>query len=282
MNQIREQATHIQELMGHIQKLMSQLETRNQGSVPTGTSSTSGTDFDPTSPLLSTSSFDPNSDNWSHSGHNVSPEFQEWLNQAKKSIDAFDIFVGMDSEALAKALGDEDPEDDQDSEEDADDDVVIVDPTDQTEEDSHIEISVERSEDDGVESTREQWNNITLSDAHPSGSASSPAVTPPTKKKELSPLQTTANPTKTSPWGLFKTMSKKLNHSRKGSEAGSDNDDVLLSEDFFRPSSCHFQPQVRTIALVLTRCTGQTPDVRDNLLSQNIVTPQEVEKLFSM
>jgi hypothetical protein len=283
MNQIREQATHIQELMGHIQKLMSQLETRNEGSMPTGTSSTSGTEFDPTSPLLSASSFEPNSDHWLHSGPAVSPEVQEWLNQAKKSIDAFEIFVGMDSEALVKTLGDEDPENDQDSEEDADDDVVIVDSTDHVEEDSHIEISVEHSEDDGVENTREQWSNITLTDAHSNGSSSSQGpVTPSTKKKELPPPQPTAIPAKTSPWGLFNTMSKRMNHSRKGSEASSENGDAVLSEDFFRPSLCHLKPQVRTIALILTRYAGQAPDVRDNLLSQNIITPQEVEKLFTM
>ena len=245
MNQIREQAAHIQELMGHIQKLMQQLQDRNDGSGPTRTSSGSGTEFDPTSPLLSSSSFEF-SDSWSHSSPPVSPEVQEWLNQAKKSIDAFEIFVGMDSKALLKTLGDEDPENDDDSEEDVvdpDDEVVIVDPTEEAGEDldAHIEIAVERSDDDAVESAREQWNNITISDANQNGSASSNgARTPPTKKKELSPAPSTAIPARTSPWGLmFNMMNKKKNYSRKGSEASSENGDVgVANEDFFRPSPC--------------------------------------------
>jgi hypothetical protein len=296
LNQIRDQAAQIQ-------KLMSQLESSNKRKPAHRSSTSNSSDFELTSPVISpsssASSYLPDLAAAAENTNSVNADVQDWLTKAKESIDAFGGFIGMGGGAVPKSfLLDEDPEDpvSSDDDYDYDDDVdgVLVtkmrssvdgadddddNGDDDVDDDHDIDFTVADSDgSEPIDDSNGHWNNLALASRGPRPrtlTSSSAGATPSQRPKDLAggggmtdkPL---AIYTKTSPFGLMVAMLNKKKHiNRRSSDGGSDTapdrDVGVAGDDFFSPS------------------TDQLSDKpAPYILSHNIVTPKEVEKLFKM
>jgi hypothetical protein len=259
LNQIREQAAQIQELMA-------QLDITNRQVAPASVSSPSITNI-PMSPSSSIDLHSPTLDpNTPADSAPPKPEVQDWLAKARASIDTFGGLIGLGG-STHSMLVDEDPE-----KYDSDEEVYGFDfEDDDTDDEGNGYATAEEGGRSRRSQSRERHSPTALA-----------------KKKELADKKLGMLPHADSPFGLMAHMANRA----RGKSAEPEPQDAVgvANVDFFKP--CKYIPSFSTYPEFLS-CLAPTPDpVRSNpsitsqhlphILTREIVTLEDVENLFKL
>jgi hypothetical protein len=258
LNQIREQAAQIQELMA-------QLDVTNRQVAPASVSSPSTTSI-PMSPSSSIDLHSPTLDpNTPADSAPPKPEVQDWLAKARASIDTFGGLIALGG-TTHSMLVDEDPE-----KSDSDEEVYGFDFEDDDTDD----------EGDGY-ATAEEGGRSRRSQSRERHSPTALA-----KKKELVDKKSGMLPNAGSPFGLMAHMAN-----RRGKSAEPEPQDAVgvANADFFKP--CKYILCFSTCPESLSRLAPTPDPVRSNpsissqhlphILTRDIVTLEDVENLFKL
>lgn len=242
LNQIREQAAQIQELMA-------QLDITNRQVAPASVSSPSTTNI-PMSPSSSIDLHSPTLDpNTPADSAPPKPEVQDWLAKARASIDTFGGLIGLGGSTYSM-LVDEDPE-----KYDSDEEVYGFDFEDDDTDD----------EGDGY-ATAEEGGRSRRSQSRERHSPNALA-----KKKELADKKLGMLPHADSPFGLMAHMANRA----RGKSAEPEPQDAVgvANADFFKPSPT--PDPVRSNPSIISQ---HLP----HILTREIVTLEDVENLFKL
>lgn len=242
LNQIREQAAQIQELMA-------QLDVTNRQAAPASSRNPSTTGI-PTSPSSSIDLHSPTLDpNTPADSAPPKPEVQDWLAKARASIDTFGGLIALGGTTNSMLLDDDPEKSDSDEEEygfDFEDD------------DTDDEGNGYTTAEEGGHSRRSQ-----------SRERHSPTVL--AKKKEIADKKSAMLPHADSPFGLMAHMANRA----RGKSAEPEPEDAVgvANADFFRPS-----PAPDTVRSNPTISNQHLP----HILTREIVTLEDVENLFKL
>lgn len=258
LNQIREQAAQIQELMA-------QLDVTNRQVAPASVSSSSTTTV-PMSPSSSIDLHSPTLDpNTPADSAPPKPEVQDWLAKARASIDTFGGLIALGGTTSSMLLDEDSGKSDSDEE---------VHSFDVEDDDTDDEGNGYATAEEGGRSRRSQ-----------SRERHSPTAL---AKKELADMKLGLLPHADSPFGLMAHMANRA----RGKSAEPEPQDAVgvANADFFRP--CKYM-LFFSICLKSLYFLAPAPDpVRSNpsissqhlphILTREIVTLQDVENLFKL
>ncbi|RDB26065.1 Protein priB [Hypsizygus marmoreus] len=261
LNQIREQATQIKDLMAQLEKTGASPFRRAPSITSDSFASSSGLQ----SPALSPSaiSFDATA---SQGDSERNKAVADWIAKAKQSFEEFDVFIGIGGAAMPKSyLVDGDLENpDADDEDDYD---RISD-----DEQDDYEIAVEHPDGDDV--PRDE--GILRHKSSVSSLGTTGAGVPAARKKHSGEGAKPVNlPGEAAPFGLFGKLSLTAKAKRASSaEAEEEEEKVpgIANTNFFRPT-----PGPQTMEKRLA-AQPQLPPI----LKSGIITPKEIEKLFEI
>lgn len=242
LNQIREQAAQIQELMA-------QLDVTNRQVAPVSVSSPSTTTI-PTSPSSSIDIHSPTLDpSTPADSAPPKPEVQDWLAKARASIDTFGGLIALGGTTNSMLMN-EDPE-----KSDSDEEVYGFDfEDDDTDDEGDGYATAEEGGHSRRSQSRERHSPTTLA-----------------KKKELADKKLGMLPHADSPFGLMAHMANRT----RGKSAEPEPQDAVgvANADFFRPS-----PAPDPIRSNPSISSQHLP----HILTREIVTLEDVENLFKL
>nr|GAT60822.1 predicted protein [Mycena chlorophos] len=255
LNQIREQAAQIQ-------KLMAQLEETNarNGRPNSATSDV----FPPLTPSLQSPVLSPTSDLGSDltkaSSAETNKVVEDWIAKARDSLAEFDGFIGIGGASMPRSLlVKEDPEHSS-----SDEDIVY------TDEPNAVEYEIEVIDDEGEEIEHAGVKRRQMSSASGSSDARLP------RKQDSGSEKPATLPTEASPFGLMADLSLKKGRAETP-EAEMDEPSTpalgVASDSFFRSSPAPDPMRVRQV--------DEHPTL-PHILTRNLITPQEAEKLFDI
>jgi hypothetical protein len=259
LNQIREQAAQIQELMA-------QLDVTNRQVAPVSVSSPSTTTI-PTSPSSSIDIHSPTLDpSTPADSAPPKPEVQDWLAKARASIDTFGGLIALGGTTNSMLMN-EDPE-----KSDSDEEVYGFDfEDDDTDDEGDGYATAEEGGHSRRSQSRERHSPTTLA-----------------KKKELADKKLGMLPHADSPFGLMAHMANRT----RGKSAEPELQDAVgvANADFFRP--CKYILCFSICLQSLSRLAPAPDPIRSNpsissqhlphILTREIVTLEDVENLFKL
>ncbi|KAG6819729.1 hypothetical protein H0H93_009252 [Arthromyces matolae] len=279
MNQIREQAAQIKDLMAQLESSENSPHRRGSSAVSDLASSSALQ-----SPLLS-----PTSTHSSHAPHEtstVSPEtnkaVEDWVAKAKQSFEEFDVFIGIGGPGMPKGYLVEDDLEKADSEED---DYVNI-----SDHESDFEFAVEHHDGDEIH------GNGTLKHHSSSSSLGTNGTGLPRKKHSGESAKPVILPGAEVPIGLLARMSLQASSKKRGTSAEpaeeeEDKTPGIANTNFFR-SSMWLSHSSMKFAINNKLDVASTPQVMNKKLSSSIVlplilargliTPVEAEQLFKI
>jgi hypothetical protein len=257
---------------------MAQLEAANRQRTTSGPNSPRSNQH---SPVL-----DPEDDDAPHRA--PQPEVEDWIANARQSIEAFGSFIGIGGAGLPKnLLVDEEFEDSDSSGIDSDEFEFAL----QDSDGSLVEIDGSEGPSGAPNNLRKtpSKEHVKRSRSHERGSMSSPGGS---MKQKLMAL-----PSGAVPFGLMANLAlKKRRGSSKGPSSdmseGDANNVGVANDEFFRPSEYYLVCSLTFMKLKILQ--GPGPDEARNeilnryqqhgphILTRGLITPKEAEKLFDM
>ncbi|KAG5354121.1 hypothetical protein C0989_007482 [Termitomyces sp. Mn162] len=279
LNQIREQAAQIKDLMAQLES-SGNSPHRRSSSVTSEVVSSSTLQSPVLSPSTTDCSLGPN-ELFSQANPEANKAVEDWIAKAKQSFEEFDVFIGIGGAGMPKSyLVEGDPEK-IGSDEDDDDYVNIPD------NDSDYEFAVEHHDGgnimiDGV---------LKHKGSHSSLGTNGTSSTPKTKHAGGS-AKSAILPGEAVPFGLFGEMSLKAGPKRRGTSVELEQDKLpgIANSNFFRSSklqsfsaisygSRDFHVALPLEAMDKRLSSFQHPPL---ILSRGIITPKEAEQLFKI
>ncbi|KAG6857220.1 hypothetical protein H0H87_007639 [Tephrocybe sp. NHM501043] len=259
LNQIREQAAQIKELMAQLEK---------SGNSPHRRSSSATSDSLASSPLMSPTSTHSSyiaAEPASTSNTEANDAVKDWIAKAKQSFEEFDVFIGIGGAGMPKSyLVDHDLEK-VDSDEDDDDYVNISD------NESDYDIAIEHHDGDELPTA----TNGTLKHQRSSSSVGTNGTGLTHKKHSGGSEKPAILPGEAVPFGLFGDLSLKNKPKKRGSSAEIEEEDKLpgiANTNFFRSTPAPEAMDKRLASI-------QNPPL---ILARGIITPKEAEQLFKI
>ncbi|KAG5715337.1 hypothetical protein E4T56_gene7447, partial [Termitomyces sp. T112] len=261
LNQIREQAAQIKDLMAQLES-SGNSPHRRSSSVTSEVVSSSTLQSPVLSPSTTDCSLGPN-ELFSQANPEANKAVEDWIAKAKQSFEEFDVFIGIGGAGMPKSyLVEGDPEK-IGSDEDDDDYVNIPD------NDSDYEFAVEHHDGgnimiDGV---------LKHKGSHSSLGTNGTSSTPKTKHAGGS-AKSAILPGEAVPFGLFGEMSLKAGPKRRGTSVELEQDKLpgIANSNFFR-STLPLEAMDKRLS------SFQHPPL---ILSRGIITPKEAEQLFKI
>ncbi|KAG6888923.1 hypothetical protein C0995_004936 [Termitomyces sp. Mi166 len=260
LNQIREQAAQIKDLMAQLESSGNSQHDRSS-SVTSDLVSSSALQSPLLSPSTPNTSLGPN-DSFSKPDFEANKAVEDWIARAKQSFEEFDVFIGIGGAGMPKSYLVEGDFEKIDSDED-DDYVNISD-------DSDYEIGVEHHDGDEIRSDSALKHKGSSS----SLGTNETGLTHKTRHSGGS-VKPAILPGEAVPFGLFGEMSLKAGPKKRGGSAEPEEEDKLpgiANTNFFRSTPA---PQAMDKRL----SNLQHPPL---ILARGIITPQEAEQLFKI
>ncbi|KAG6880114.1 hypothetical protein C0992_005821 [Termitomyces sp. T32_za158] len=276
LNQIREQAAQIKDLMAQLE---------SSGNSDHHRSSLGTSDLKPSSafqsPMISPSTTDSSlgqNDLLSKPNSEMDKAVEDWIAKAKQSFQEFDVFIGIGGAGMPKSYLVEGDLEKFDSDED--DDYVNISDT-----DSDYEFAVDHHDGNEI---------MTDGDLTHKGSTSSLNYdrTGSTRKNRHGSAKPAILPGEAAPFGLFGEMSLKAGPKKRGTsvEPAEDKLPGIANTNFFRSSERLLFVCDAPLWLTQLQYIAPAPEAMDKrlstfqnpplILSRGIITPQEAEQLF--
>lgn len=289
MNQIREQAAQIKDLIAQLEAANSSSYHR-PASVISDSFLSSGLNSPVLSPSSTTTSFLSSDAPSSSTDANMATNkaIEDWIAKAKQSFEEFDGFIGIGGAGMPKSyLVEEDLEN---PESDYEDDFVNIGGSD--DENDGYEFAVEHHDGDDIMTKSE--HTLRHKSSVSSIGTNSTGVTGQARKKSSENSKLAILPGQAAPFGLFGDLGLKATRKR-GSSSEIEEDDKapgIAGANFFRSSESGclsililasydvicLAPGPETADRRLANLQNQTP----HILTRGIITPKEAEKLFQM
>ncbi|KAG6876221.1 hypothetical protein C0993_004878 [Termitomyces sp. T159_Od127] len=260
LNQIREQAAQIKDLMAQLESSGNSAQHRSSSGV---------SDFGPSSafqsPMLSPSTTDSSlgqNDLLSKPNPEMDKAIEDWIAKAKQSFEEFDVFIGIGGAGMPKSYLVEGDLEKIDSDED--EDYVNI-----SDNDSDYEFAVEHHDGNEVMNNGDLKHKGSTSSLHTDRTGSTRK-----NKNAGESAKSAILPGEAAPFGLFGEMSLKAGPKKRGASAEPAEDKLpgIANTNFFRSTPA---PEVMDKRL----STFQNPPF---ILSRGIITPQEAEQLFKI
>ncbi|CAK5268551.1 unnamed protein product [Mycena citricolor] len=270
LNQIREQAAEIQQLMAQLEK------TNNAPVKPPNTAATDTFPLSPSSSGIHSPVLSPTSNGSYFDAGVIGPAcpdnvetnkvVEDWIAKARGSLAEFDGFIGIGGAGLSKRyLVEEDLEDSSSG----DDDHAVSDDDDLGDGTTHGgAVDIEVMDSDGEEVPVGHRGHRGVKDRQMSNSSSTTDRNP--KKKDSGNTKLATLPSEASPFGLMADLSLKtgLAESPEAVDAPALG---VANADFFRSSPTPDPMRGR-----------QLNPAMPHILTRGVITPQEAEKLFDI